>query len=105
MSEDTTQKPTLGRVVLLKLSAYDAEAINRRRSDAATDVAYRPSRGYIVHVGNEASKGDVVPADIVNVFDDGLVNLQAKLDGNDTFWAVGRREGHRAGQWSWPPQA
>jgi hypothetical protein len=60
--------------------------------------------GYQAHIGNPVVGGDVFAADVVRVWDDGHVNLQVKLDGNDTFWATSVVEGDEDGNWFWPPR-
>ena len=91
----------LGDVVLLKLSTGDAEAINRRRDDAHVRLSrFKEKDGTQMHVGTEVKKGEVVSARITRLFEDGSVNLKADLDGNDDYWASGRREGATAGMFS-----
>lgn len=100
-------KPTLGRIVLYRLTGDDAEAINRRRADAEGRMtAIREERtGYQVHVGNLAHGGQVYPAVVVRMVDGApAVNLRVLLDGSDTYWATSRAEGDERGQWSWPPR-
>jgi hypothetical protein len=98
--------PTIGCIVHYKLSAYDAESINRRRTDSA--AAAPGNTGFQVHVGNQAEAGQVFPATIVRIFDpeggSGTSNLQVALDGNDTYWATSRRTGDEEGTWAWPPR-
>jgi len=98
------QKPSLGRVVLYKMPGQYARAINARREDAEMSRPGASRSGVMVHVGNRVQGGDVFPADIVRVWDDGHVNLQVKLDGNDTFWATSVVEGDEMGNYSWPPR-
>lgn len=105
-------KPTIGRIVHYKLSAFDAEAINKLRADwkaMATDRDQTPHDGYQAHIGNAAEAGQVYPATIVRVFDphgdSGTSNLQVALDGNDTYWATSRRTGEDDGTWAWPPRS
>jgi len=95
-------EPTLGRIVLYRLSEYDAQAINKRRKDAYDSAAYANNNGIVVHVGNQASEGQQVPAVIVRVWQGGAVNLQCLLDGNDVYWATSRKEGEDGNTWSWP---
>jgi hypothetical protein len=97
---------TVGRIVHYKLNAADVEAINRRRSDAGLRMAeIRADRlGYVAHVGNSATEGQVLPAMVVATWSAGCVNLQVLLDGVDTYWATSRTEGEGSGHWSWPPR-
>lgn len=94
--------PTLGRTVHYRLSADDAECINRRRGDGEKSGARNGHTGYIVHAGNRAAEGQILPAVIVAIWEPGSVNLQVSLDGNDLYWATSRKEGDDAGQWHWP---
>lgn len=93
------QQPTVGRIVQYRLSAGDAEQINRRRPDGPRGA---DGNGSIVHAGNHAAEGHVCAAVIVQVFDAPYANLQVLLDGNDTYWATSRTEGEQPGQWAWP---
>lgn len=98
------QPPSPGRIVFYRVSAYDADAINRRRQDF--QAAEPANTGFQAHVGNPVEVGDVFPAMIVRVFDreTGTCNLQVSLDGNDTYWATSRRAGDVDGTWHWPPR-
>lgn len=73
--------PTVGRIVLYKLTAGDAQSIIQQRT-------LNP------HLqGNVACLGDEYPALVVRVFggsEPGLCNLQVLLDGNDSYWATSR---------------
>jgi len=85
--------PSLGRIVLYKMTAQDADAINKRRKDAAThlDTHRVNSNGVQVHVGNQVTAGDVYPMIITRVWGDtetSSVNGQVLLDGNDLFWVT-----------------
>jgi len=94
---------TIGRIVHYTLSASDAEAINRRRSDFSTFLSAAPKGvGYVGHVGNYVDVGEVYPAVIVRVFGANSANLQVLLDGNDTYWATSRVEGEGPNTWKWP---
>jgi hypothetical protein len=104
-------KPTIGRIVHYKLSESDAAAINVRRRDfRAFEASHEhphkpgtpPATGHIAHYGNDVAAGDVFPAAVVRVWDDGKVNLQVFLDGNDAFWATSREQGEEPGCWEWP---
>jgi hypothetical protein len=106
-------KPTIGRIVHYTLTSTDADAINRRRKDARTSLRQQSEAGvtlltgFVLHTGNDAWEGEVYPAMIVRVFPaldvaPEAVNLQVFLDGNDTYWATSRYEGHGFGHWAWP---
>lgn len=112
--------PSIGRIVHYRLSADDAESINRRRQDfLAYNKKHRtnnyggmpmpgePGRtGHIGHFGNVVSEGDIFPAMIVRVWgeDTACVNLQVYLDGNDTYWATSALQGDGNRQWFQPPK-
>jgi hypothetical protein len=106
-------KPSIGRTVHYRLSAKDAEQINRRRTNGAsihermqTTPPQWPS-GAQAHIGNTAYEGDVVPLTIVRVWDNNLVNGQALLDGNDQFWVTSAHQAatsDETGVWFWPPR-
>lgn len=107
-----TQAPSIGRIVHYTLSEQDAEAINRRRKDAANNLAAirDAAAGYVAHTGNDVAAGDVFPLVITRVWGpnpDSAVNGQVMLDGNDTFWAtstsLGEAGEHR--KYIWPPRA
>jgi len=106
--------PTIGRIVHYKLSEYDADAINQRRSDAAAfqrslvvqpEAGERGRSGHVLHVGNEAEAGQVYPATVVRTWGGTTVNLHVTLDGSDTYWATSRPEGDGESQWTWPARA
>lgn len=100
------QVVSIGRLVHYRMSTMDAEAINKRRSDAAKNMdAHRENAdGSQIHVGNEVREGDVLPMTVVCLNGGGsTVNGQVTLDGTDTYWATSRFEGDQPGQWFWPP--
>lgn len=96
--------PTVGRIVHYRLSEQDANDINRRRKDFQNGSAGSDRTGFIGHVGNPAAEGQVCAATVVRVFNESsdAINLQAVLDGNDTYWATSRTQGNDPGQWAWP---
>lgn len=92
-----SQQPSIGRVVHYRLTQYDVDSIERRKTAAGA-------------VANPHTVGQVVPLDIVLVWPDehgaGVpgVNGQAKIDGNFQLWITSAREGTEPGTWSWPPR-
>src|SRR5512132_2446982 len=97
---------TVGRRVNYVLTAADAEAIMRRRTNGrsiaqrmalAVVVGHSPDGGAVrgwpegaqAHIGNPSYPGDVRPFDIVALNHDGTVNGRAMLDGTDDYWATG----------------
>ena len=120
-------KPTVARIVHYKLTAQDAEQINRRRTSGGS-IADRLKtekwpRGAQAHIGNGVSVGQVVPLIVTAVWPEEYasnvrlahhpegtkyespfgVNGQVLLDGNDSFWVTSAPQ-HPAldGCWSWP---
>lgn len=104
------QVPTIGRIVHYRLSEQDAEAINRRRADAARNrqgIA-DAAAGYVAHSGNVAAEGDVYPMIVVRAWGgeaDSHVNGQVLLDGNDTLWVTSVTAGDGPRSFFWPPRA
>ena len=99
--------PTIGRIVHYRLTAEDAEKINRRRTDAQANMdRHREHKtGAQVHVGNVVVEGHCFPMMIVQVWgntEESAVNGQVMLDGNDLFWATSRCVGEGPGTFSWP---
>lgn len=99
--------PSVGRIVHYKLTAQDAEQVNRRRADWQADRAEKVTAaiGYMAHVGNTASEGDVYPMLIVRVWgmtEGSSVNGQVFLDGNDTLWVTSVGQGDQPRQWHEP---
>ncbi|NUS74950.1 MAG: hypothetical protein HOV70_01955 [Streptomyces sp.] len=97
-------QPSVGRIVHYRLTADDAQDINRKRDDYQATGGSQDRTGYVGHAGNWVAGGDVFPAIIVRVWDESTVtcNLQVLLDGCDTYWATSRAEGAETGHWSWP---
>ena len=111
----STIVPTVGRIVLFTLAAYQAEQINKRRADAARCIDYHrwKSNGAMVHVGNQAQVGQVLPAMVVAVWGntpESAVNLKVMLDGTDDLWVTStsvepdKEDGsHTPGRYHWMP--
>jgi hypothetical protein len=103
------QKPSVGRIVRYMLTGADVLQINRRRKDASANLGSirTDALGYVVHAGNQAEAGQVLPMMIVRVWGDtpaSAVNGQVLLDGNDTLWVTSRCAGQGQGFWRWPEQ-
>ena len=101
--------PTIGRIVLVCLSADMAEQINRRRTTGA-DIAARIQdktwpEGAQAHIGNEAKEGDVLPAIVVAVHGEDCINARVFLDGTDEYWAtsIASSEAPEPGAFHWMP--
>ena len=90
----------IGRMVLYRLTARDAERTNMRREDALHNRGkMREERpGFQAHVGNHVSEGEIVPM-VFTKASHGAVNGQAFLDGSDSLWVVAVEEGDQPGQW------
>lgn len=89
--------PTIGRVVLYKLSEADVIAIDRDvpQNVQRTDGSTRCRR-------NGVGPGQVFPAQVVSAWGNSSANLAVALDGDCTYWATSRSEGDGPGRWSWP---
>jgi hypothetical protein len=96
------------------LTAADAAQINRRRTSGSSifeRMQQEPPAwpaGAQAHIGNTAEEGQVYPADVVRTWGDtpeSAVNLQVKLDGNDTFWVTSATvsDGPEPGKFHWMP--
>lgn len=105
-------QPTIGRIVVYKLTEQDAAQINRRRTSGLS-IADRIKldkwpTGAQAHIGNWANEGDEHPCIISRVWphefgqDVPGINGQVFLDGNDTLWVTSAKEGDETGQWHWP---
>lgn len=102
LEEASSPAPAVGDIVLYRLTAGDAEGINRRRRDFHQSRSADSRTGFVGHVGNHVQEGDPAPAVVVQVHAESTVtcNLQVLLDGSDTFWATSRAEGSDPGQWA-----
>lgn len=99
--------PTLGRIVHYTMSSQDAMRVNKRRKDASrSDVAKR-DLGVVVHYGSRVSAGDILPAMITKVHENGNLGLRVFLDGTDVFWVQAAQQAEETrlgGRWFWPPR-
>jgi len=104
--------PAIGRTVIFRLTADQAEQVNRRRTSGSS-IAERIKEdkwpiGSQAHIGNHASPGQEYPLVITAVWPDEFgpgtfgVNGQAFLDGNDCLWVTSAKEGGAPGEWHWP---
>lgn len=102
-----SQVPSIGRIVHYTLTDLDADAVNRRRKDSERNRGKQTedALGYVAHIGNQATAGDVFPMMIVRVWGEtpqSSVNGQVFLDGNDVLWVTSRSEGEGPGHFAWP---
>ncbi len=110
------QFPTIGRIVIFKLSEENAKEINRRRTtplSIASRIALNWQNqvlwplGAQAHIGSEVKAGDECAAVVVRVDEYGPdhlagVNIKVLLDGSDEYWAQAVKEGDGEGCWHWP---
>lgn len=99
-----TGAPAVGTVVQYELTEYDAVEINKARADHhnyARTLGQVLRTGHVGHVGNGASKGDIVAAVVVRVFNETspTANLQLLLDGNHGSWKTSVGHGLTEGTW------
>lgn len=93
----------LGKIVFVKITADQAEMINRRREDYnKTEVPAWPL-GAQAHVGNATKEGDEYPMIVTREWSEGYFNGQLMLDGNDTLWMTSVLQGSELGQWHESP--
>lgn len=115
IEERMSQKPVVGNIVVYRLTAEQAVAINRSRTTSSS-IHERISsghwpRGAQAHMGSTVSAGEEVPLLVARVWPDEYgpgvpgLNGQAFLDGTDTLWVTSAREGEGPGTWSWPEAA
>lgn len=97
-------KPTVGRMVYYKLSASEAQDVNRRREGFDAQAGHWPATAQR-HIGNPVSENDIFPAVIIRVGENGedTVNLKVLLDGSDNLWVKNAYQGQEGGQWDWMP--
>ena len=106
-------RPTIGRIVHYRLTAENADEINRRRT-TRNSIAIRVEEkiwpiGAQAHIGNQVDEDDIVAGIIVAVWGDECVNLQLQLDGCDSYWVTSANfvdvsNPTEAGRWDWPPR-
>lgn len=98
------QAPTIGRIVLYRLTAEQAARVNDLRKNASL---YEVGKSAQRAEGNAVEEGQVLPLIVTKIWngEDNSVNGQLLLDGTDSLWAVAATEGSAPGQWSWPVRA
>ena len=79
----------IGQTVYYRVSAEDAEKVNRRRSHALASLSkhQRKSDGTQIHFGMEIETGQLLPATVVvayNAHDKGYHGGREHIDGTDT---------------------
>lgn len=85
-----------------RLTADDATAINKHRSDALLATASNMFDGTQVHIGQAVKAGEdhaMLITRVVEAKDGGKVNGQVILDGNDSLFVAGAVEGTTNGRW------
>jgi len=85
-------KPTIGRIVLYRLTGDDFLRVAGRRNREGI-------------AGTPVNAGDQVPMIVTKVAEHGgelWVNGKALLDGEDTLWIKGVAQGDLGGTWQWP---
>jgi hypothetical protein len=105
-------EPTIGRIVIFKLTEDQAWQINRRRTTGSAILERikvdKWPLGAQAHIGNYVSEGQEYPLLITRVWPDEFgpgqpgINGQVLLDGTDTLWVTSAVEGPENGQWHWP---
>lgn len=80
--------PCVGAIVLYRLTAADADEINRRRDHARAYNGTHQVTGVQIHVGNPAKAGERFPMIVTHIFSNNSVNGQVLLDGADSYWAT-----------------
>lgn len=99
-------KPTVGRIVIVKVSEQMVLEINRRRTTGSS-IASRIKEdkwpiGAQAHIGNSPEIGQEFPMIITKVWSDTCVNGQIFLDSNDVYWGTSVSQGDHNGMWNWP---
>jgi hypothetical protein len=97
----------LGDIVHYTLTADDAAAINRRRTDGASisDRLFKGSwhPGAQAHIGEPVAEGYVVPMTVTKIepqdFSECLLSGQCTLNGTDSYWVRKARPGLTVGTW------
>lgn len=102
------------RWVLYTLDEADVEKINAWRSNFAAFHAlydthkhpHKPgspgSTGHVAHTGVGVGVGECLPALVTDDTGGSLLGLKVMLNGNDTYWATGVRQGDGPGCWRDP---
>lgn len=103
-ADEAPARPTVGRLVHYRLSEGNVDGVIFRRGQWVTHQ--RTGRGTVAPVslvrGNLPRAGDILPMLVVRVHEDGTVNGQVFLDGEDVLWVTSRAAGDEPGTWCWP---
>lgn len=105
-------EPTIGLIVIYKLSEPNAAVINQQRANVANNADHHrdAALGFQLHRGNQVQSGDEFPMIITKIWAPGSINGKVMLDGTDEFWATsvhqdsgsGTKERPELGVWRWP---
>lgn len=97
----------VGSILLYRLTELQVQMVNQRRADFTKNKARAAKErpGWQAHFGSVIiTPGEKLPLIVtkgrVNAFGDREVSGQVILDGNDTLWVEGVREGYNLGEWS-----
>jgi len=101
---------TVGRIVHFVIREWDANRINRRRTNSESikeRMAHNEwNLGAQAHIGTSVEEGEEYPMIIVKVLDKerGVVRGQVFLDGNDVYWVeaiYSHQDEPLPGSWHW----
>lgn len=79
-------KPTIGRIVIYNSTNEQLKAM---------ESSYK-------NTGKSCNVQSKLPAIIVAVWSDFMVNLKVITDGQDDLWVTSSHYGTGAGEWQWP---
>ncbi len=96
-------KPTIGRIVLYKLTEGDVKRVTDQRPSMADAATFPPF--VQLCVGVPVSSGEECAMVVTRAWESGAVNGKVMLDGNDVLWVVHSNCGDGVGEWHWPESA
>jgi hypothetical protein len=76
---------TIGRVVIFKTTEQQQDAMRKASL-----------------LGRSCNASDELPAIVVAVWSQNVINLKVLLDGIGDIWVTSVSEGDQPGQWHWP---